>query len=147
MRISLYFSRLAVTLASLIFLVACGNNNPAGVSRLHLLTNGNSKTWHMVLDTSYTGTASNPCLMDNQYVFSASGEFVNIDDGVRCSEDEADRRITLAWALDSDSTILTFNGISAMHITSLTDSMMVVEEVSRADNNVVRKTVFRAEKK
>lgn len=149
MNVSFNFRRLypVVAPAIFVFLFACGSNSgPAGTSQLHLLTGGDSKTWRMTLDTSYTGMASNECLMDNRYIFKASGEFLNIDEGTPCSKGAEGARLSLKWALDSDSTTLTFNGSSAMHIASLTDSMMVVEELSRADNSVVRKTVFRVEK-
>lgn len=149
MNVSFNFRRVypVVVPAMLVFLCACGSkSDPAAGSHLHMLTGGDSKTWRMTLDTSYTGMASNECLMDNRYIFQASGEFLNIDEGTPCSKGAEGARLSLKWALDSDSTTLTFNGSSAMHITSLTDSMMVVEELSRADNSVVRKTVFRVEK-
>lgn len=148
MNTSLLFRRIRPVLVSgvVLLLAACGNSDtPASASRLHMLTGGDSKIWRMTLDTSYTGLASNPCLTDNQYIFRASGEFVNIDEGEPCSEGAQGMRLSLKWALDSDSTTLTFDGNSPMRIAALTDTMMVVEELSRVDNNVVRKTVFRAE--
>lgn len=120
---------------------SCTDTAPARVSRLYLLAGDSSKTWHMLSDSSYKGLASNPCLLDNEYVFTTSGEFVSIDKGTPCSA--AAEEVRLPWALERDSTVLVFNAQARMRILALDDTSMVVEELSSVDSTAERKTVFR----
>lgn len=123
---------------------SCTDTTPTRVSRLRLLAGDSAKTWQMLSDSSYKGLATNPCLLDNDYVFTTSGEFVSVDKGIPCSTTAEDAEVRLPWTLENDSTVLVFNARSRMHIVVLNDTSMVVDELSPADSTTERRTVFRA---
>ena len=95
----------------------------------------------MTSDSSYTGLASNPCLFDNDYVFDTAGNFINRDNGVLCDSSE-ERELRAQWTFDNDSTTLSFGPGTKLHITQLTDTMMVIEELAPPEGVPARRSVF-----
>lgn len=130
-------------LCCIVLCSSCTDTAPARESRLYLLTGDSSKTWVMHSDSSYKGLATNPCLLDNDYVFYASGKFVSIDKGVPCSPTAKNAEVRLPWTLENDSTTLVFDSRSRMRIVVLNDTSMVLDELSPADSTAERRTVFR----
>ncbi len=135
---------LALCMGMAVALCSCSNDT-SGASRLAMLTGGSSKTWYMISDSSYTGLASNPCLLDNDYVFDTAGNFTNRDNGIRCNADE-DRELRAQWTLDDDSVMLSFGPGMRMHITQLSDTLMIIEELAPPHGKPERKSVFVAKK-
>ena len=117
-------------------------------TRLELLTGGAAKTWRIV-DYSRRGsnTDIDKCLLDNMYIFSMSGEFINDDGEVSCMPQENVRRLRGKWKFTSDSTRIVISG-AGMSITAriaeLSPSTLVLEELAERSGSVVSVSTFSA---
>lgn len=113
---------------------------------LERLTSYTAKTWQMVdfarPDSEETVA---DCLRDNQYIFSASGEFVNNDGEIPCTKDGV-RELRGKWTFSNDSTRIIIRGTGmrmTVRVSELTDSLLVLQELSE-NGNVLSVSTFRA---
>lgn len=129
-----------LSLALVAFLLsACGSSH--SLTHNDLLTGGSSKSWKMVdYIVPNSATAFPECLRDNRFNFSSSGNFVNDDGDIPCSQ-SGETRLHGTWRFSGDSTRLLISGSGMQlnaRIVELTSSRLVLEEL--ADNNTVVST-------
>ena len=151
-RFSILRSLTGTLLIILLMCFACTSSQaPAPVrpqTRMELLTGGSSKTWRMVNYTKPGSSADiDKCLLDNLYIFSLSGEFINDDGSVRCLPGDNVRQLRGTWKFNADSTAIIISGagmsISA-RVASLSGSTLVLEELSSKGGSVLSVSTFEA---
>ncbi len=150
---TLRFSRFLVRTGTLLAIIAlCGSctlQAPARPqTRMEMLTGGSSKTWRMV-EHSRSGaiTGLDSCLLDNTFVFSLSGEFINNDGEVLCLPRDNVRELRGNWKFARDSTRIIISGAGmnmTARIATLSSSTLVLEELAEKSGTVASTSTFEA---